>query len=319
MKLSGLAVVGWSLLTAVCHGAGPEDANAETAFTSAAPGATPAVGAELPPLVLKIAVNDIYCRKTACDCIGDIATRSFDGVLAELKTRHHITLEFTYFMEMFDLDKAIQAKRFDGVLSKPWTALRFAAQTGANFKRLADLLDPDNQALMTGMVITTNKSPLRSLEDLQGKRLALGQADSYEKYQAPLQLLAAKRIKSSSQVCFSSCGENLDALMAGKVDAAVISSYAFTASCAVDFAKPEDFRVIAKTPEMPLTSLLVDLNKISAVDAARLQAALVAVSGDKVPKDLVGKGFVMPASWRPAPTVPTAKPTVGKFMEQPVK
>ena len=104
--------------------------------------------------------------------------------------------------------------------------------------------------------------------------------------------------------------------MAGKVDAAVISSYAFTASCAVDFAKAEDFRVIAKTPEMPLTSLLVDLNKVSAADAARLQAALVAVSGDKVPADLVGKGFVLPAAWRPAPAAPTAKSPVGKFTEK---
>jgi hypothetical protein len=79
----------------------------------------------------------------------------------------------------------------------------------------------------------------------------------------------------------------------------------------VDFAKPEDFKVIANTPAMPLTSLLVDLNKVTPAAAARLQAALVAVSGDKVPADLCGKGFVKPAPWQPAPAAPpTAKPAI---------
>ena len=88
--------------------------------------------------------------------------------------------------------------------------------------------------------------------------------------------------------------------MGGKVDAAVVSDYALTASCAVDFAKPEDFRTIATTEKMPLTSLMVDTNKVSAADAARLQQALLAISGDKVPADLTGKGFVAPVSWKPA-------------------
>ncbi len=306
MKLSGVGLVVWSLLSPVVQGAADAVANEETAFI---PGAV-AAASQVPdrnPLVLKIAVNDIYCRKTACACISQIATRQYDGLLAELQERQHITLEFTYFMEVFDLDQAIQAKKFDGVLSKPWTALRFAARTGAKYVRLADLMDPANQAMMTGIWLVPLQSPIRSLADLQGKRLALGQADSYEKYQAPLQMLAAGNLKPLAPLSFSSCGENLDALMGGKVDAAVISSYAFTASCAVDFAKAEDFRIIAKTPEMPLTSLMVDLNKVSSADAARVQAALVAVSGDKVPKDLVGKGFVMPVSWRPPPSA--AKPS----------
>lgn len=299
--IGGLAVAAWAAAPAATPG--------ETAFI---PGAALVAAGKLErkPLVLKIAVNDIYCRKTACECISEIATREFDGVLAELKSREQITLEFTYFMEVFDLDKAIQAKRFDGVLCKPWTALRFAAQTGANYLRLADLMDPTNQATMTGMWLTPITSPIRSLKDLQGKRIALGQEDSYEKHQAPLQMLAAANLKPLEQLCFSSCGENLDALMSGKVEAAVISSYAFTASCAADFAKPENFRVIAKTPEMPLTSLLVDLNKVSPTVAARVQAALVAVSGDNVPKDLGGKGFVMPISWQPTPAIaPSAKTT----------
>ena len=113
-------------------------------------------------------------------------------------------------------------------------------------------------------------------------------------------MLAEKNIQPSEQLLFSSCGENLCALMDGKVDVAVVSSYALTASCAVDFAKPEQFRTLAETTKMPLTSLLVDLKRVSLTDAARLQRALLDLSGDKVPEDLLGRGFVQPVSWKPA-------------------
>ena len=264
------------------------------------------------PLVLMIGVNDIYCRKTACDCIQDVAKRSYDGTLAALAKDHNIKLEFTYFMEVMDLEKAIKANKFDGVLCKPWTALRLGREAGAEFKRVADIRDPDDKPNMTGVFVVPAKSPIRSLAGLQGKRLVFGQPDSFEKYHAPLRMLAAQNIKPASGLYFSSCGENLDALMSGKVDAAVISSYAMTASCAVDFAKPEDFRTIAKTPEMPLTSVLVDLRKVSAADAARLQQALLVLAGDKTPADLTGKGFVAPVSWRPEPVADEAVPPAAK-------
>jgi ABC-type phosphate/phosphonate transport system substrate-binding protein len=265
--------------------------------TALPPVANPATDSK--PLVLTIGVNDIYCRKTACDCIGEIATRSYDGVLAALAKQHGITLELTYFMEVMDLDKAILARRFDGVLCKPWTALRHAKQSGANFTRVADVLDPDNHATMTGWIVVPATSPIQMLADLNGKRLVFGQPDSYEKHAAPLLLLAAAGVKPISGQYFSSCGENLDALMNGTVDAAVISSYALSASCAVDFAKPEDFRTIAKTAEMPLTSLLVDLKKVSPATTTRLQQALLTISGNHTPKDLCGKGFVAPLPWQP--------------------
>ena len=274
--------------------------NAETAWINT-PDATAARNAEAKPLLLKIAVNDIYCKKTACSCISAIATRSYDTLVNELKTRHNITLEMIYFMEVFDLQKAIQTNSYDGALCKPWTVLQYSSKSTSHFKRVADMRDPHNQALMTGVFLTLSGSPISKLADLQGKRLALGEDDSYEKHQAPLQMLADANIKTSQQLLFSSCGENLSALLDGKVDVAVVSSYALTASCAVDFTKPGDFKTIAQTAPMPLTSLLVDLQRVPAVDIARLQAALLDISGDKAPADLSGKGFVLPASWQPTP------------------
>jgi ABC-type phosphate/phosphonate transport system substrate-binding protein len=259
------------------------------------------------PLVLKIGVNDIYCGKTACECIADIAARSYDGTLAAL-AKQGIKLEFTYFMEVMDLEQAVRANRFDGVLCKPWTAYRFSKESGADLKRVADILDPDDKATLTGLFVVPAKSPIRDLAGLQGKRVAFGQPDAFEKYHAPLRMLAARKIKPASGIYLNSCGENLDALMGGKVDVALISDYALTASCAVDFAKPEDFRTIAVTEEIPLTSLMVDLKKVPATQAARLQQALLALAGDNVPADLTGKGFALPAPWQPEPADPAMAP-----------
>jgi hypothetical protein len=289
-----LVVVFWGALQALSAAEVPA---AETAFTPAP--AAAAATADSQPITLKIGVNDIYCSKTACDCISEIATRSYEGVLAQLQ-KQQITLEFTYFIEVMDLEKAIKAKDFDGVLCKPWTGLRFNSQAGRNFKRVADILDPENQATMTGLFVTSKDSPIKTLADLQGKRVAFGQEDSYEKYHAPLLLLAGKGIHPASLSHFSSCGENLDALMSGTVDAAVISSYAFTASCATDFAKPENFKTLSVTAPIPLTSVLLDLNKVPVATAARVQQALFAISGARAPKDLTGQGFVAPVSWKPA-------------------
>jgi ABC-type phosphate/phosphonate transport system substrate-binding protein len=266
-------------------------------------------------LVFKIAVNDIYCTKTACECISEIATRDYTGVLAKLEKDHQITLELTYFMEVFDLEKAILAGTHDGVICKPWTAYNLSKKSGADFKRVADIRDPKDKPMMTGHFVTSSKSPLKSLEDLNGKRIAFGQKDSYEKNQSPLQMLAAKNIKPGECFYFNSCGENLDALMNGKVDVAVVSSYALTASCAVDFAKPEDFKTIMETPEMPLTSVMLDMRKVSAPAAIALQKALLEISGNKTPADLLGKGFVMPASWKPviaSDDAAASKPVTGK-------
>lgn len=298
--IHGLAA---SLITVTCLAAA--EPGEETALPAPPAGAA---GTSSGPLVFKVAVNDIYCAKTACECIADIATRDYAGLIRALEERHRITLEMTYFMEVFDLEKAILKGTHDGAICKPWTALRLSEQAKAEFKRVADLRDPENSAVMTGLFVTLKESPIRSLADLKGKRIAFGQADSYEKHHSPLAMLASGKVIPGKCLHLSSCGENLDALMSGKVDAAVISNYALTASCAVDFAKPEDFRIIAETGEMPLTSLLLDMKKVKAADAVRLQQALVSLSGARVPKVLGGDGFVAPVSWKPQASEPPSAP-----------
>lgn len=208
-------------------------------------------------------------------------------------------MQLDYFAEPYELEDAILSGAYDGVLSKPWTALRLQKAAGASYERIADVLDPNNNRWLTGIVIVPSNSPIQSLEELNGKNLFLGQDDAYEKHQAAKRLLDEKGIKPASIGTNASCSENIGVLLDEEADAAVISDYALSADCAVDFANPDDFRILARTEQIPLTSLLLDMNKVTPADAARLQQALFSISGNNAAESLLSKGFVMPAPWNP--------------------
>lgn len=249
--------------------------------------------------VLKIAVNDIYCTDTACACIHGVAARTYPETLEKLKTEYGIELELVYFSETYQLEDAIAAGEYAGVLAKPWLALRHQKEAGADFQRIVDLLDPRNNRWLAGIVIVPVDSPIQSLEELKGKHLYIGQADAYEKHYAAKRLLEKKGIQPARIDANASCGENIGVLLDGEADAAVVSDYALSADCAADFARPEDFRILAQTEQIPLTSLLLDMNRVSAADAMRLKEALLALSGKNAPETLLGNGFVEPAPWNP--------------------
>jgi ABC-type phosphate/phosphonate transport system substrate-binding protein len=251
------------------------------------------------PLTLKIAVNDIYCTDTACSCVHEIAARGYAETLEQLKKKNGIELQLTYFVEPYQLEEAILSGQYDGIISKPWLALRLQQKAGADYQRVADILDPNNNQWLTGIVIVSADSPIQTLQELTGKHIYLGQNDAYEKHQAARRLFQTKGIQPGKIDMKASCSENIGVLMDEVADAAVISDYALLADCAVDFAKPEDFRILGTTERIPLTSLLLDMNKVDAAAAERVQQALLALSGAQTPETLLGKGFVEPAPWNP--------------------
>ena len=251
------------------------------------------------PLELRIAVNDIYCTDTACSCVADIAARTYPATLDELRVNDLIILHFDYFIDTYQLEDAIRSGEYDGVLAKPWLALRMQKETGISFERIVDVLDPDNNRWLSGSVIVPVDSPLQSMEELDGKHIFIGEEDGYEKHQAALRLFKERGIHPAKIDTHSSCGENIGELLDGNGDAAVISDYALIADCAVDYASPEDFRTLEHTERIPLTSLMLDINKVSPDQAARLKKALLTLSGKHASETLLGNGFIEPAPWNP--------------------
>ncbi len=259
--------------------------------------ASPETGPVLRPLKISVGVNDVYCRQTACSCVQDIAGREYAEFAALLRDRHGIELDLRYFIEPYDLQKAFAAGELDAFLCKPWPLMSDAGGRGKDLVRVADLQDPDRNPFLWGRVIVLKDSPLRTLADLKGARLAMGRPDAYEKHQGARALLANAGVVPAELVEKASCIECLDLLMSHKVDAAVVSNYALSADCAVDIAKPDDFRVIGETAKIPLTSFMVDRTRMTAGDIARLQAALAGFSTRDLPPSMMGGGFVAAMPW----------------------
>jgi len=270
--------------------------------TALLPSSGEEVAKEQPPLKLNIAINDIYGTDTACSCVHDVATRKYSDFFDRLREKHSIEIVPAYYPEIYDLIKDFKAGKFDGAICKPWFLLQPKSGSPQKLLRAADLQDPFGNTLMWGILIVPKNSKFRTLGELSGKRMTCGENDNYEKSHAVRKLLKAKNISIQPKniSARASCLECLDLLIKGVADVAAISNYALTADCGADVAKPEDFRVLAETERIPLTSLLVDIQKVPRKDALRLQKALLEVSKTSLPKSMGGGGFVLPQPWSPS-------------------
>ncbi|TKG96431.1 hypothetical protein EYV94_04050 [Puteibacter caeruleilacunae] len=251
------------------------------------------------PLVINLAVNDTYCKQTACACIHGVAAREYKEFQDLLKKEYNIDLRLTYFMEPYEMEEEMKAKTFDGVICKPWSAYMLSEEYQINYKRIADVLDAYNNQWLKGVFMVNKSSSIKTMDDIAGKVVVAGQKDAYEKYHSPLRLLENKGITPGRIYHKASCLESINELIDSKAEVAIVSDYVMTASCAVDIASPEDFRIIGETEDTPLTSVILDMDRVSAEDALRLQNALLALSGDKAPQSMLADGFVKPASWEP--------------------
>ena len=252
-------------------------------------------------LTISLAVNEAYCLKTACSCIADLAAREYDTLQKILITKYNIDLKLTYYIEEYEMVDSLRTSAFDGAICKPWLAYMLVPEFNSNYKRVADLLDPSNKQWLTGNFIVNVDSPIVSMDEINGKTLVTGQPDSYEKYHLPMAILKESKISPKETSQKASCLETINMLYEDEVEVAVISDYSLTASCAVDFATPEEFRTIGVTEQIPLCSVILDMSKVSEADALRLQKALIEISGDNAPASLLSRGFVLPASWKPLP------------------
>jgi ABC-type phosphate/phosphonate transport system substrate-binding protein len=265
--------------------------------------------AEVPPATSKrlsvtLAVNDIYCADTSCSCVRYIANRKYTSLQKLLREKYGIDLNLRYFPGQFEFERELASGGVDGAISKPWVALRIANKEKLDYRRIADIPDPDGNRWLWGMVIVNTNSPIQTLSDLTGKRLAIGNDDGYEKYYAGFKMLRDNKILPAEIIQRASCLENIGLLLDGQVDAALVSHYVLIADCAVDMVDPDDFREVATTQKSPLTSVILDFGKISDADALRLRTALLEIKEDEIP-GFLGKGFELPAAWTPNLTVPT--------------
>ena len=249
---------------------------------------------------LVIGVSEPLCKKTACSCVGDNAKRAYDGLIERVRATSGIELEFQFVEEELLLQRELRAGRLDGMICKTWLGLTTARSAGREFTRLVDITMPGREpAELLGLFIVPKDSPLKTLGDLRGQRVMFGMTNAYEKsYLADAAFRAAGLPLPEPRLRVFSCQDAALALLEKRADAAVVSSYALNFGCICVVAKPEDFRVIAETKRIPFVTCMVE-NKVAPAVRARLQQALLELTGDRVPPDLYSNGVIPPIPWAP--------------------
>ena len=253
---------------------------------------------KIEPPTLHIAVSDIFCTNTAAPCLLETAARSYSQT-AEQMFLHGLTLQFDYFENPIEFKTAILSGKYNASICAPWRVMRLNREAQTDFQRVADLLDPTENRWLTGIVIVPVDSPIESIEALNGKRIALGPTDAYETYQAAKKLFEDEEINPSEYIPLGNSKKEIEALLNGSVDAAVISDYILSTEASPKFADPDDFRILAHTEMIPHTSFLLDLNKIGDDEERHIKKALLTLSGTNAPATLQGGGFVDPWPWNP--------------------
>ena len=256
----------------------------------------------LPPLQLSLVISDVYCKDSACSCVHFIATRRYTDFFCLLKEQYGIAVTPLYFEDSYEVAKQIKSGQVDGVICKPSLGFVTSRAAGQDYVRVADVQDVFTNTVLWGLFVVPRDSPIHTLKDAAGKRIVFGQADAYEKHQAAFATMAKAGLPvppAASRIEKASCIEALGAIMDARADVAVISHYALTGGCAVDFAKPEDFRVIATTERIPFISLMLDRGKLSVAEIHRIRDAFIALSRTALPATMSGGGFVEAAPWDP--------------------
>jgi ABC-type phosphate/phosphonate transport system substrate-binding protein len=248
-------------------------------------------------MVVRVGVNEPFCRDTACVCAGRDAPRGYEWMV-DVARGAGLDVRLSYVLIEDEFAPALAAGDLDGVIAKSWTALTAFRAAGVACERLCDLPLPDGTADLTGVFITTADSPLRSMTDLDGRRLGTGGPDSYENFHAVDRLLGSLGVRPAARRQYDRCVHAAVSVIDGETDAAVISSYCVRFGLDTYVGRPGVFRTLGETRPIPYATVAVSTAVPTPVRAA-LAASLLDAAARGIPRDLFPGGLRPPAAWAP--------------------
>lgn len=248
-------------------------------------------------MVVRVGVNEPFCRDTACVCAGTDAPRSYEW-MAEVARAAGVEARFTYVRLEDEFAPALAAGELDGVIAKSWPALSAFRVAGVGCERLCDLPLPDGNPDLTGVFITTVDAPVRSMGDLTGRRLGTGGPDSYENFHAVERALQALGVRPAARRQYDRCVHAAVSVLEGETDAAVVSNYCVGFGLDEYVGQPGVFRTLGETAAIPYATFAVSTT-VPGDLRARLQASLLGASARGIPRDLYPGGLRPPAAWTP--------------------
>ena len=243
---------------------------------------------------LTVGLCDALARATASACVGDYASREYDGLAESVRAATGIRLRFRAYPLDDLLIRAARGGQVDAVVCKTGTALR----AGAGLERLADVAGPTGSRLLRGIFIARKDTGIHTLADVQGRRFALTAGEAYESSHQARHALTALGVLPGETVTQAACLNVAAMVWERQADAGVVSDYCVDHSGLQLTGDPDAFRVIGRTQGVPFVTFAVG-RAVPAGVRERLRGHLLSLTGGRVPEDLSTTGLIAPVAWQP--------------------
>lgn len=251
------------------------------------------------PITLKIGVNDPLAKKSTCECAWDTASREYEPMIAKIEEETGIKLQFNYHETPESLAAEITAGKYDGAVCKTWSGMVWDRDGQRKLIRVADLTRKSGKSELFGSFIVLAKGPINKLEDINGKRVIMGNKDSYEKHFLAKETFSEKSLTPSSIEETRNCITALFELHAGNADVAIVSDHSLITSCIGEKVPLKELKTLTKTNQStPFVSFFIS-EKVPEKVRKNLQSILLDMTGSDLPKKLNCPGWVKPTAWEP--------------------
>ena len=212
---------------------------------------------------ITLVVMDPLAAPLSCPCVEGYAQRDYNQLANYLSEKLGREVRIGFGGSLKKGQDQAGGYQADIIIGKD-SVVRFDAEKlGMEIKPIARLSGRDGKLTQHGLIVVCKDDPAESVTDLKDYRIFFGPADSEEKHQAAIELLASHGIDHSNPPAEDISGACSDG--AGKVvelgpkskTAAVISSYAAPLLEGCGTIQPGDLRVVAKTESVPFITAFV--------------------------------------------------------------
>jgi len=232
---------------------------------------------------MTVVVMDPLAAPLSCDCVRGYAQRQYDELGKFLEKRLGRPVRVVYSEDLGKVAVGSAAGEIGLVIGKRSLVEFDARECRLPVRPLAALTGKDGLTTLTGLFVVAKDDPAKSIADLKGYRILLGDADSAEKHSAAIDALRQAGVSMPKELeTRSSCSEaalEVVETTAPPRAAAVISSYAVPLLEGCGTIDKGSLRIVGQTQPLPFITLFAT-DAVSPEAEKQILDALDAVGED---------------------------------------
>lgn len=212
---------------------------------------------------ITLVVMDPLAAPLSCPCVEGYAQRDYNKLADYLSENLGREVRIGFGGSLKKGQDQAGGFQADIIIGKD-SVVRFDAEKlGMNIRPIARLSGRDGKLIQHGLIVVCKEDPAQSVMDLKDYRIFFGPADSEEKHQAAIDLLASHGLDHCdppAEDISGACSDGADKVVELGPEAktaAVISSYAAPLLEGCGTIQPGDLRVVAETESVPFITAFV--------------------------------------------------------------